>query len=72
MSRFPHCIDNLLTDGGKFAGLTYRPCSTLRKIYCYSLLSDAKETQGLVRLEGLGKFKKIRSLHQVKNQPPSG
>jgi hypothetical protein len=32
MLRFPQCIDNRLTDGGKVVSLTHRPCSTPRNI----------------------------------------
>jgi hypothetical protein len=62
MLRIPHCLDNRLTDGGDVVNLTYRPHSTPRKHYfsasgthfCYRL----SKPQGLVRPEGLGKFKK--------------
>jgi hypothetical protein len=41
MLRIPHCLDNRLTDGGKVVSLTH-PLS---------------KPQGVVRPEGLGKFK---------------
>jgi hypothetical protein len=41
MSRLPHYLDNLITDGGKVATLTRRPPSAPRKIsgthFCWRL-----------------------------------
>jgi hypothetical protein len=61
------CQDNRLTHGGEVVSLTRRPRSTPQKHYfsasgtnfCYRL----SKPQGLVRPEGLRKFKK-------KNQSP--
>jgi hypothetical protein len=75
MLRIPHCLDNRLTDGGKVVSPTHPPHFTRQKHYyfyvsgnhfCYNL----SKPQGLVRPEGLGKFKK--SPHRVSNPPPSG
>jgi hypothetical protein len=66
MLRIPHCLDNRLTDGGKVVSPTHQPHFTPQKHYyfnvsgtdfCYRL----SEHQGLVRPEGLGKFKQISS-----------
>jgi hypothetical protein len=74
MLRISHCLDNRLTDGGKFVSLTHPPHFTPQKHYyfevsgthfCYRL----SKPQGLVRPEGLGKFK--NSL-RVSNPRPSG
>jgi hypothetical protein len=62
MLRIPHCLDNRLIDGGKFLSPTHQPRFTPQKHYyfnasgthfCYRL----SKPQGLVRPEGLGKFK---------------
>jgi hypothetical protein len=63
MLRIPHCLDNRLIDGGKVVSLTHPPHFTPQKPYyfyvsgTYFCLSLSKR-QGLVRPEGLGKFKK--------------
>jgi hypothetical protein len=66
MLRIPHCLDNRLTGGGKAVSLTHWPYFTPQKHYyfyvsgthfCYRL----SKPEGLVRPEGLGKFKKITS-----------
>jgi hypothetical protein len=65
MLRIPHCLDNRNTDGGKVVCLMH---STPQKHYfsvsgthfCYRL----SKPQGVVRLEGLCKLKKIRSPHR--------
>jgi hypothetical protein len=62
MLRIPHCLDNRLTDGGKFVSSTHRPRSTPQKHYfsvsgtyfCYRLSIP----QSLVHPEGLSKLKK--------------
>jgi hypothetical protein len=74
--KIRHCLDNLLTDGGKVVSLTHLPHTTPQKHYfpasgthfCYRL----SKPQGLVRLEGLGELKKINSSHRVSNPRPSG
>jgi hypothetical protein len=74
MLRIPHCVDNGLTDGGKFVSPRNRPHFTPKKHYfyvfgthfCYRL----SKPQDLVHPEGLGKLKK--SLHWVSNPRPSG
>jgi hypothetical protein len=66
MLRIPNCLDNRLTDGDMVVSLTHRQRCTPQKRYyfyvsgthfCYKL----SKPQGLVRPEGLGKFKKITS-----------
>jgi hypothetical protein len=62
MSRFPHCLDNGLTDSGKAVIPTHRPRSTPQKQYFLAsgthFCLRLSEPQGLVRLEGLGILKK--------------
>jgi hypothetical protein len=70
MLRIPHCLDNLLTDGGKVVRPTHQPHFTPQKHYfsvsgthfCQRL----SEPQGLVWPEGLGKFKKF--IHFIRFQ----
>jgi hypothetical protein len=50
MLRIRHCLDSLLTNGSKVLSPTHRPCLLPRNIFLL---------QGLVRLEGLSKFKKF-------------
>jgi hypothetical protein len=57
MLSMPHCLDNLLRDGGDISGFTHLMCSTLQKhfalflvLICYRL---SKQIQCLVREEGL-------------------
>jgi hypothetical protein len=63
MLRIPHCLDNRLTNGGKFVSPTHSPHFTPQKNY-YFYVSDFHfcsrlcKSQGLVRPQGLGKFKK--------------
>jgi hypothetical protein len=66
MIRTPHCPHNRLTDGGKVVSSTHRPHFTLQKHYYFSVSGThfcwrPSKPQGLVRQEGLGKFKKITS-----------
>jgi hypothetical protein len=63
MLRIPHCLDNRLTDGGKIASPTQPPHFTHQKHYYFNVSSThfcsmLSKPQGLVRPEGLGKFKK--------------
>jgi hypothetical protein len=60
MLRIAHCLDNRLTDGGKVVSLTHQPRSTLQKHYF----------SALVRLEGLGKLKKLIHLFESRNCDP--
>jgi hypothetical protein len=53
MLRIPHCLDNRLIDGGKVVSLMHRPHFISQKHYFFIVSG----TQGLVRPEGLGKFK---------------
>jgi hypothetical protein len=75
MLRIPYCLDNRLTGDGKVVRPTHRPHSTLQihfsasgTHFCWTL----SKPQGLVRPEGLGKFKEIDSPHPVSNPRPSG
>jgi hypothetical protein len=45
-SRFPHLLDNRLTDGGEFVGLTRRPPFTPQEDSWYSFLLEAESTPG--------------------------
>jgi hypothetical protein len=66
MLRIPHCLDSRITDGGKVVNPTHRPRSIHRERY--SSVSDIHfcltltEPHGPVRLEGLGKLKKLIQL----------
>jgi hypothetical protein len=76
MLRISQCIDSQLTDGGKVVSPTHRPHFSPKKHYfsvsgihfCWRLSGP----QGLVRLEGLGKLKKINSLDRVSKRLSSG
>jgi hypothetical protein len=69
MLETPQRLDNLLADGHTVVSPTHRPRSTTQKhyfslsgtLYCQRL----SKLQGLVRPEGLGKFKKVYSSHRV-------
>jgi hypothetical protein len=69
-----HCLAYRVTDGSKVVSPTHRPRFTPYKHYfsasdthlCYSL----SKSQGLVRSEGLGKFKILP--HRVSNPRPPG
>jgi hypothetical protein len=54
-------LDNQLTESGKVVSHTHRPRSTPQKHYFYAsgthLCSRLSKPQGLVRMEGLGKWK---------------
>jgi hypothetical protein len=63
MLRFPHCLDNRLTDGGKVVSPTHRPRSSLQ-IYYFSafgtyLCQRPSKPQDLVWPEGVSKLKKF-------------
>jgi hypothetical protein len=70
MSRVPQCLDNLLTYVGLVVSLTHWPRSTPQKRcftasgihFCWRL----SKPQGLVRLEGLGKFNKRNDLIETR------
>jgi hypothetical protein len=74
MLRIPHFLDNRLIDGNKVVSPTRRPYFTPQKHYfnasgthfCWWL----SKSQGLVRPEGLGKYK--NSPHRVSNPRPTG
>jgi hypothetical protein len=65
--RIPHCLDNRLTDDGKVVTAlrtrrTLLPRNIIIFMFWYPFLLEAEsKSQGLVRPEGLGKFKKITS-----------
>jgi hypothetical protein len=66
MLRITHCLDNQLTDGGKVVSPTHRPHFAPQKHHYFyvsgtNFCSRLSKLQGLVRLEGLGKLKKITS-----------
>jgi hypothetical protein len=59
MLRIPHCLDNLLTDGGKVVSPTHPPQFTPQKHYYFYVSGThfsyrLSKPQGLVRPEGLG------------------
>jgi hypothetical protein len=64
MVRIPHCLDSRLTDGGEVVSRMHRPHSTPQihffsgTYFCYRL----SKLQVLVRLEGLGKLRKLKDL----------
>jgi hypothetical protein len=61
MLRIPHCLDNRLTDGGKVVSPTHLPYFTPQKHYFSAsgthFCQRLSKPLGLVRPEGLGKFK---------------
>jgi hypothetical protein len=61
----PHCLDSRLTDGGKVVSLTHPPHFTPKNMIIFMFLVlisvSFSKSEGLVRPEGLGKFKKITS-----------
>jgi hypothetical protein len=63
MLRIPHCLDNRLTNGGKVVSPTHRLRFTPEKHYLYAsgthFYYRLSEPQGLVRLEGLDRLKKL-------------
>jgi hypothetical protein len=66
MLRIPHCLDNRLTDGGKVVSPTHPPHFTLQKHYYFYASGThfclrLSKPQGLVRPEGLSKFKEVTS-----------
>jgi hypothetical protein len=63
MLRIPHCLDNRLTDGGKVVSNTHWLNFTPQKHYYFDVSGThfcqrLSKPQGLVRPQGLGKFKK--------------
>jgi hypothetical protein len=62
MLIIPHCLDNRLTEGGKVVNPTHPPHFTHQKHYYFYVsgthfCQKLSKPQGLVRPEGLGKFK---------------
>jgi hypothetical protein len=51
-SKFPHVLDNRLTDGGKVVCLTRRPCFTSKADSWYSFLLEVESAQGSCTIEG--------------------
>jgi hypothetical protein len=64
MLRIPHCLDSRLIDGGKIVTLRIGRTLLHRNIYFVNVFGT-----GLVRPEGLGKFK--MSPHPVSKPRPS-
>jgi hypothetical protein len=59
-SRLPHFLNNRLTDGGKIVSLTRWLLFTPQEDSWYSFLLQTESTPGpIMRLEGLGKLKRI-------------
>jgi hypothetical protein len=56
-SRFPHFLDNRLSDGGEDVSLTLRPPFTLRKNLVLISAKGSVDTRPIVRMEGLGQLK---------------
>jgi hypothetical protein len=46
MLRFPHFLDNRLTDGGEVVSITRRPSFSPQKDFWYSILLEAESTPG--------------------------
>jgi hypothetical protein len=61
MLRFPHFLQNWLTDGGKVVSPTHWLPFTPHEDFRYSFLLEAGSTLGTQWLEGLGKLKKSTS-----------
>jgi hypothetical protein len=57
--RIPECLDNRLTDIGEVVSLTHRPRFILPEGSWYSFVRGLVIIKAVVRLEGLGKLKKI-------------
>jgi hypothetical protein len=71
MLKTAHCLDNRLTDGGKFVSPTQRPRSTLQKHFSASGIQFRERLskfQGPVRPEGLDKFKKFIQLTEFRTR----
>jgi hypothetical protein len=61
MLMIPHCLENWLTDGGKFVSPVHQPISTPQKHFSASgthFCQSLSKPKGVVRPEGLDKFKK--------------
>jgi hypothetical protein len=57
----PHCLDIRITDGGEVVSLTRRPRSTPQKRFLVLIsVRGGINPKPIVRLEGLGKLKKIQ------------
>jgi hypothetical protein len=70
MLRFPHFLDNQLTDGGKVVSPMRQPPFTPQEDSWYSFLLEAEsDPRAIMRLEGLGQLKKSTSFNKnaVKN-----
>jgi hypothetical protein len=74
MLRIPYCLDSRFRDGGKVVSPTHQPHFTPQKHYYFYVSGThfcwrLSKPQGLVWLEGLGKFK--NSPDQILNPRPS-
>jgi hypothetical protein len=75
MLRIPHYLDNRLTDGGRVVSRAHPQHFTPQKHYYFPVCGThfcerLSKPQGLVRPEGLGKFK--NSPHRMKVKKPTG
>jgi hypothetical protein len=67
--RISHCIDSLLTDGGKFVSPTHPPRFTPQKHFSASgthFCQRLSKPQGLLRPERLGELKKL--IHLIRSR----
>jgi hypothetical protein len=74
MLRIPHCLDNRLADGGKVDSPTHPPHLTPQKHYYFYVSGThfcwgLSKPQGLVRPEGLGKFKSRLVGYRIRDLP---
>jgi hypothetical protein len=74
MLRIPLCLDNRLTDGGKVFNPTHPPNFTPQKHYYFYVSGTLycerlSKLQGLVRPEGLGKFKNNLIGYRIRDLP---
>jgi hypothetical protein len=56
-SRHPQFLDNMLTDGGEFVGLTGRKRISPRKFLVLISVRGSEDPRAEVRLEGLSELK---------------
>jgi hypothetical protein len=71
MLRISHCLGNRLTDGGKVVNPIHRLRSTPQKKYFSASGTHFCKPEGLVRSEGLGKFKKNHLIESLSRDLPA-